>query len=210
MTFVAGVCFLDAQQIGYKEVIIGVLAVMEIPAIISGLWIAKKYGNSQFSFKKLLSHAIFNQPIAILVSSILVGGLMVQFECSDMKKFFLTFFNPIVGLFLFDMGRRIGVAKNDFKNISKALVSFGFYMPLIGGFFALLCSYFFKLDVGTATLLIILSASASYIAVPAAMRIALPEAKESIYLPISLGITFPFNLTIGIPLYYYLATLALT
>jgi hypothetical protein len=210
MTFVAGVSFLDSLQISYKEVVIGVLAIMEIPAIISGLLIAKKFTNTEISSKQLIFHAIFNQPIAILVVSIFVGALMQQFEWIAMKKSLLPLFNPILALFLFDMGGRIGRAKNDFKNISKGLISFGFYMPLIGGFFALLCSYFLKLDVGTATLLIILSASASYIAVPAAMRLALPEAKESIYLPLSLGITFPFNLIFGIPFYYYLANWALT
>lgn len=210
MTFVAGVSFLDGLQISYKEVILGVLAIMEIPAIISGLWIAKKFGNSQVSSKELIFHAIFNQPIAILVLSILLGGVIEQLEWIPMKNVLLPFFNPLLALFLFDMGGRIGRAKQDFKNISKGLISFGFYMPLIGGFFALLCSYFLKLDVGTATLLIILAASASYIAVPAAMRLALPEAKESIYLPLSLGVTFPFNLIIGIPFYYYLASWALT
>lgn len=82
-------------------------------------------------------------------------------------------------------------------------------MPLIGGSFGLWISYLFQLDVGTATLICILTTSASYIAVPAAMRIALPQAKEAIYLPLSIGITFPFNVIIGIPLYYYLARLLL-
>ena len=107
------------------------------------------------------------------------------------------------------MGWMIGKQKRDFNQFSWSLMLFGFYMPLIGAFFGILLSYCLKLDVGTGTMVAILSASASYIAAPAAMKIALPEAKETIYLPLSLGIAFPFNIVIGIPLYYQISIIFL-
>lgn len=103
------------------------------------------------------------------------------------------------------MGILIGKHKKDLNHFSWSLSLFGLYMPLIGGAFGIMLSYFFGLNGGTGTLIAVLSASASYIAVPAAFKIALPEAKEAIYIPLSLGIAFPFNVLIGIPIYYIVA-----
>ena len=95
------------------------------------------------------------------------------------------------------------------KSFSLPLVLFAFYMPLIGGAIGLGIAKMLGLDLGTGTLFTVLCASASYIAVPAAMRLALPEAKEAIYVPMSLALTFPFNVVFGIPLYYEAAKLIL-
>ena len=103
------------------------------------------------------------------------------------------------------MGLLIGRQRKELNQFSWSLGLFGFYMPLIGGAFGIVLSYLFGLNAGTGTLIAVLCASASYIAVPAAVRIAIPEANEAIYLPLSLGIAFPFNVLIGIPIYYILA-----
>jgi hypothetical protein len=103
------------------------------------------------------------------------------------------------------MGLMVSKNLHHLKSFTLPLVLFGIYMPLIGGSVGLLTSYVIGLDVGTGTLFTVLCASASYIAVPAAMRLALPEAKAAIYVPMSLAITFPFNVVFGIPLYYALA-----
>jgi hypothetical protein len=94
------------------------------------------------------------------------------------------------------------------KDISVGLLAFGCIMPVIGSLLGLIAALLVGLSVGGTFLLMVLSASASYIAVPAAMRLALPQAKSGIYLSLALGVTFPFNLTLGMPLYYLMASLA--
>ena len=116
-----------------------------------------------------------------------------------------TPFQGILCLFLLDMGLLVAKNLHHLKGFTWPLALFGIYMPLIGAGIGLFTSRMIGLDVGTGTLFTVLCASASYIAVPAAMRLALPEAKAAIYVPMSLAITFPFNVTLGIPLYFALA-----
>lgn len=124
---------------------------------------------------------------------------------NKVKGFLSEPFQGILCLFLLDMG--LLVAKNlyQIRALTWSLILFGLYMPLIGASIGLGVSYIIGLDIGTGLLFTVLCASASYIAVPAAMRLALPEAKAAIYLPMSMAITFPFNVAIGIPLYYAIA-----
>lgn len=128
-----------------------------------------------------------------------------RLQLDYLESSILIIFKPVLCLFLLNMGFLIGKQRNSFSQFSWSLTLFGFYMPLIGGVFGIALSYFLGLDRGTGSLIAVLSGSASYIAVPAAMRIAIPEAKEAVYLPLSLGIAFPFNVLIGIPIYYVLA-----
>jgi uncharacterized protein len=114
----------------------------------------------------------------------------------------------VLCLFLLDMGLIAGRGLRDARSsLTLPLVGFGIYMPLIGAVLGLVAAHLIGLSLGGTALLITLCASASYIAVPAALRLALPEARPAIYLPLSLGVTFPFNLTLGIPLYLTLASL---
>ena len=111
-------------------------------------------------------------------------------------------FQGILCLFLLDMGLLVARNLEHLKNFTFSLILFGIYMPLMGAAVGLGASFLIGLDIGTALLFTVLCASASYIAVPAAMRLALPEANPSIYVPMSLAVTFPFNIILGIPLYY--------
>jgi hypothetical protein len=209
MTFVASLSFLDQLGVGYQEEIIIALAIMEVPAIISGIFIVKRFGKNQLSetmtFSRVLFESLFNQAILVLLAGLILGAFFYVYEGMQMHQMILSSFKPFLCLFLLNMGIQVGQHRQDFRSFSWQLNLFAIYMPLIGAAFGLLLSYLFGIDRGTATLIAVLTASASYIAVPAAMRVALPQAKEAIYLPLSLGIVFPFNLAIGIPLYYYLA-----
>lgn len=200
MTFAAGVSYLEQMGVPYHELILAALALMEMPAIISGVFIAKWIDRSCGRWGAVLKESLLNKALL----SILMGmGVGMCFPI--VSETVLWAFKPLLCLFLFDMGLVVGSHRKNLQSFSWALNLFAVYMPLIGGFAGLLLSYIFRVDVGTATLISILTASASYIAVPAAMRMVLPQAKESIYLPLSLGIAFPFNVLVGIPLYYYLA-----
>lgn len=208
VTFVTAISFLDQLKMSYQGFIIAAIAIMDIPAIISGIFIAKnakKTESTQAPFFKLLKDCLFNKAILSIMAGLVVGGLLSGFHQTQVSSSILSFFKPILSLFLFEMGYSVGLKRSDLKSFSFSLSLFGFYMPLVGAFFGILLAYFLKLDPGTGTLLCVLCASASYIAVPAAMKVAVPQAKEALYVPLSLMMAFPFNIVIGIPLYYYLA-----
>lgn len=214
MTFVTAVSFLEGLQVQYQELMIAILAIMEIPAIISGIFLAKTFDKSQVNpscnFKKILKESLLNKAILSIGIGFILGTILYMNQLEAVKNDVLLFFKPLLCLFLFNMGLHVGLNRPHFRLFSWSLNLFGIYMPLIGAGFGLFLSYFLGLDVGTSTLVAVLTASASYIAVPAAMRIALPQAKEAIYLPLSVGIAFPFNVIIGIPVYYHLARLILS
>ncbi|MCX6990177.1 MAG: sodium-dependent bicarbonate transport family permease, partial [Chlamydiae bacterium] len=210
MTYIAAGNFLEKLDIQYDSVATTALALMEIPAIISGLFIAKKVSDdTSVSTKKILFDTIFNKSILTIFAGLIFGIICSLFNWDQIPKTILLGFKPFLALFLFYMGWIIGKKKKDLGQFSWSLILFGFYMPLLGAFFGILLSFFLNLDVGTGTMVAILSASASYIAAPAAMKIAVPQANETIYLPLSLAIAFPFNVVIGIPLYYQLSLLML-
>lgn len=206
MTFAAGTAFLDNQQVPYETVVIPLMAIMEIPAIFSGVFISKwKNLSSKVSSTNLWIHTLVNKTILVIFFGLVIGWIFRRLGLDSVTKQALIPFKPCLYVFLLSMGVVIGHHKRDLHQFTWSLAFFGCYMPLIGAAFGLLISYCFGLSPGTGTLIALLSASASYIAVPAAMKIALPEAKETIYLPLSLAIAFPFNILIGIPVYYKIA-----
>lgn len=210
VTFVTATTFLKATEVMYAGYIVAILALMEAPAILSGLFIAHRTApqtRTHTSEEKKLAREIFtNGAILLLFGSFLIGWATGQQGMDKMEGFLIAPFQGILALFLLDMGLMVSKNLHHLKGFTLPLALFGIYMPLIGAGIGLGTSYLIGIDVGTGTLFTVLCASASYIAVPAAMRLALPEAKAAIYLPMSLAITFPFNVTLGIPLYYALAS----
>ena len=215
VTFVTAANFLGANEIVYAGYIVAVLALMEAPAILSGLFIAHRAAPETIRATEKatprLSKEIFtNGAILLLVGAFMIGWITGKPGYVKMEGFLVTPFQGILALFLLDMGLLVSRQLHHLKEFTFKLALFGIYMPLIGATVGLTTSSIIGLDLGTGMLFTVLCASASYIAVPAAMRLALPQAKAAIYVPMSLAITFPFNIVIGIPLYYAAAERFLT
>ncbi len=205
VTFLAATQALEATGVAYDGYMVAVAAAMETPAIIAALWLAKT-GESRMD-NATLREVILNGSIVMLIGSFLIGLVTGSDGLTSIAPFIVDPFKGILCLFLLDMGIIAGRGlREGHKNLTLPVVLFGLYMPLIGGALGALAAWLVGLSIGSTALMIVLAASASYIAVPAALRLALPEARPAIYLPLSLGVTFPFNLTLGIPLYLAIAT----
>ncbi|MEP4034666.1 sodium-dependent bicarbonate transport family permease [Roseibium polysiphoniae] len=208
VTFVAATSVLQSQGIATEGYMVAVAAGMEAPAILSALWLATR-GQAQEPGTEsgLWREILLNGSIVLLIGSFLIGFITGPKGLADIESFIVSPFKGVLCLFLLDMGLVAGRGLRTSASVLRpGLVLFGVIMPLVGSAFGLAAALLLGLSPGGTMLLMTLSASASYIAVPAAMRVALPEANPSIYLTLSLGITFPFNLTLGIPLYLTMAT----
>jgi uncharacterized protein len=205
VTFVAGSEALRSSGIAFEGYMVAVAAVMETPAILVALVFAES-GRKQEKGESLAGEVLLNSSVVVLTGAFVIGMITGEKGMSDISPFIVDPFKGVLCLFLLDMG---AVAARGIvggaRFLNPGLVFFGLLMPAIGALFGLLGAYAIGLDEGSAAILMILCASASYIAVPAAMRLALPQANPAIYLTLSLGITFPFNLTVGIPTWMALA-----
>ena len=207
VTFVAATSVLDASGIGSAGYMVAVAAAMEAPAILSALWLVSRSSGGGRMDSELMREILFNGSIVLLVGSFAIGIATGADGLARIDSFIVAPFQGVLCLFLLDMGLVAGRGLRDGRGVLKpGVLAFGILMPLIGACLGLLAGMVLGLDTGSIALFMVLSASASYIAVPAAMRVALPEANPSIYLTLSLGVTFPFNLTLGIPLYVALAS----
>ena len=211
VTFVAATQALQLAGIVSSGYMVAMAALMEVPAIMSALYLAsrgiKKEGAVAGAEKGELFREVFlNASVVVLVGALIIGWVSGETGMEKVAPFFVTPFQGVLCLFLLDMGLNAGRGlRRGWRQLDAGALSFGVFMPLIGALITALLCWGLGLSVGDTALLITLGASASYIAVPAAMRLALPKAQPSIYLTLSLGVTFPFNLTFGIPLYILLA-----
>lgn len=207
VTFVAATSVLAERGIESEGYMVAVAAAMEAPAILSALWIASRGGARTDAEPGLWREILLNGSIVLLVGSFLIGAITGEEGLGRIEGFIVVPFQGVLCLFLLDMGLVAGRGLREQRgSLGAGAVSFGLLMPLVGASLGLAAALAIGLSPGGAALLTTLAASASYIAVPAAMRVALPEANPSVYLTLSLGVTFPFNLTLGIPLYLAAAT----
>ena len=205
VTFVAGTSILQDAGLVYDGYMVAVAAAMEAPAILSALWLIGR-GQGGRMDARLWREILLNGSIVLLLGSFLIGYITGEDGMKEIESFIVSPFKGVLCLFLLDMGIVAGRGIRDGrKMITPGLLAFGVIMPLLGATLALPLAAALGLSVGTTMLFLVLAASASYIAVPAAMRVAVPEADPGIYLTLSLGITFPFNLTLGLPLYLAMA-----
>lgn len=202
VTFVAATSVLGGRGIASEGYMVAVAAVMEAPAILSALWLVSTGGSGRRMDKELLREIMLNGSIVLLVGAFFIGAITGQDGLDKISSFIVAPFTGVLCLFLLDMGLVAGRGLRESRGVlNMGAVAFGVLMPVVGSMLGLGAALLVGLSPGGVALLMVLSASASYIAVPAAMRVALPEANPSVYLTLSLGVTFPFNLTIGIPLY---------
>ena len=211
-TFLTGIAYLQSRDIAYESYPVIMLAVMEAPAIIVGLILAQRVrrlagatGDAATlgtAFSKALTHG----SVILLLGTTLIGAVMTDKSLSTITPFYQSIFAGALCLFLLELGMDAAKRLEDFWRVGWRLAAFGVVMPLVGGAIGLAIGHgWLGFGPGGVTLVAILGASASYIAVPPAIRIAVPEANPSLYLTLSLGITFPFNVLVGIPLYFGVA-----
>jgi len=210
VTFIAATNYLKAINQPFESFATAFLAVMESPAILVGVVLGRlstrKAGEaSGASLKQAMHEAIFGRSIFLLVGALVVGALCGETGMKKVEPFFVTPFQGVLALFLLEMGIVAGRRLADLKKVGPFLLAFGIVVPLVNGALGVYLGKLTGLELGGATLLGVLSASASYIAAPAAIRMSLPDANPTLYLTSALAITFPFNITLGIPIYLELA-----
>ena len=207
VTFVTGASVLTSQGIASEGYMVAVAAAMEAPAIISALWLARRAGSgAERMDAELWREILLNGSIVLLVGAFVIGMVTGQDGMARIESFIVSPFQGVLCLFLLDMGLVAGRGLRASRGVlSLGAVGFGFVMPAVGAAAGLAAGLALGLSTGGVALMMVMAASASYIAVPAAMRVALPEANPSVYLTLSLGVTFPFNLTLGIPAYVAVA-----
>ncbi|WP_299147177.1 sodium-dependent bicarbonate transport family permease [uncultured Tateyamaria sp.] len=207
VTFVAGTSVLESSGIASEGYMVAVAAAMEAPAILSALWLISRGGDARRMDKDLIREIMLNGSIVLLVGSFAIGWITGAEGLAKIEAFIVSPFQGVLCLFLLDMGLVAGRGLRGGSGVLKpGVLAFGVVMPLVGSALGLGTGLVLGLSTGGVVLFMVLSASASYIAVPAAMRVALPEANPSIYLTLSLGVTFPFNLTLGLPIYVAVAS----
>lgn len=206
VTFVTTISFLELEQIAFSGHMVAVMALMEAPSIMVGLLLMtffkkSKNGKENVPMKKVIHHALTNGSVLIIIGSLFIGFMASEAQAEGIKPFTTDIFKGFLAVFLLDMGITSGRKLSDFIKKGWFAVLFAIIIPIINGSLVAVISSILTESVGNRLLFAILAASASYIAVPAAMKIAAPKANPSLYIPMALAITFPFNITLGIPLY---------
>jgi uncharacterized protein len=207
VTFISAVAFLDNQQIHYGGHMVAAMAMMEAPAIIVGVALNRKYdkeNKQQQKIKTIIHDALTNGSVLMIVGSLVIGILADSKQAEGIKPFTSDIFKGFLAVFLLEMGMVAAKRFKAFRHYGGFALLSSIIIPLINGFLAIAITSFLNIENGDRFMLAILAASASYIAVPAAMRLAVPKADPGLYIPMALGVTFPFNITIGIPLYWWL------
>ena len=205
VTFVTAVSFLQEAGIDFGGHMIAALAIMESPAIIVGVILtghAQEKGKGKKNLKSVLHEAFTNGSVFVILLSLIIGLVISDKQYAGVAPFSENLFKGILSLFMLDMGLLAGKRISGLKSHGLFFTLFGIGVPLLNAGVCMLICAWAGVSFGNAFLLTILAASASYIAVPAAMRMAVPQANPGIYVPMSLGITFPLNIIIGIPMYY--------
>jgi hypothetical protein len=215
VTFVAGTQMVEAATGASEGFMVAVAAAMETPAILTALLLASHFRKRETAETgpsdphargELAREVLLNPSVVVLLGSMAIGAATGAKGLDMVSPFIVDPFRGVLCLFLLDMGLIAGRGlRAGWRALSLPVVAFGLYMPVVSAGIAAALVPFLGLGVAGAALFLTLAASASYIAVPAAMRIALPEARPSVYVTLSLGVTFPFNLTVGLPLYLWLA-----
>jgi len=204
VTFAVGTSYLTRQGVEYEGYMSVFLVFLEFPALIIGVLLAK--GLNRNTDWRLLAHEVLaGKAIVLLIGALAIGWLWGREGAEALALFYDDLFKGFLSLFLLGMGLVTAARISDLRKAGGFLVLFGIALPVLSAVGGVLIGWSLGLSLGGATLLAVLYASASYIAAPAAMRIAIPEANPALSIGVSLGVTFPFNVLVGVPLYHAMA-----
>ncbi|MGV3540260.1 MAG: sodium-dependent bicarbonate transport family permease [Rufibacter sp.] len=206
VTFVSAVAFLEMQNLRFSGHMVAIMAFMEAPAIIVGVILIRLYSQEKASsaavgLRNVIHHAFTNGSVLLILGSLVIGFVASDQQAQGIKPFTTDIFKGFLAIFLLDMGIASGRKLNDFFKSGWFTASFAVVVPLVNGCAVAVLSNLVTQEVGNRFMLAVLAASASYIAVPAAMKMVVPKANPGIFLPMALAVTFPFNITLGMPLY---------
>ena len=214
VTFITAQSFLNVLHVGFDGFMVAALALMESPAIVVGIVMAKLTGQSVANqdpedsgglrWREILQEAFLNGSIFLLIGSLVIGYAVAAFSPAGVEKmepFTEKLFYGALCFFLLDMGLVAAQRLQDLRKAGAFLIGFSVVAPLLHAAAGLAIARLLGLNQGDALLFMVLCASASYIAVPAAMRMTVPQANPSLYISTALGVTFPFNVVVGIPIY---------
>jgi hypothetical protein len=206
VTFVTAISFLEMKNISFGGHMVAVMALMEAPSIIVGVLLMRIHSNGKKSYREILGlvkHAVTNGSVLLILGSLVIGFVASDAQAEGIKPFTTDIFKGFLAVFLLDMGITSGKKIGSLIKKGWFALIFAVFIPIVNGITVAYTSSHVLTSDGDRLLLSILAASASYIAVPADMRIAAPKANPSLYLPMALAITFPFNITLGMPIYMW-------
>lgn len=204
VTFVTAASFLELQNLNFSGHMVAVMALMEAPSIIVGVILIRMFDKKQetkTSLGSLVKHSFTNGSVLLILGSLIIGMLASDEQALGIKPFTNDLFKGFLAIFLLDMGIVSGRKLGDFVKSGWFAAIFAIIIPLVNGCLVAIASQIITNDIGNRFILAVLAASASYIAVPAAMKIAVPKANPGLFLPMALAVTFPFNITFGMPIY---------
>jgi hypothetical protein len=210
VTFVAATSFLEGQKIPFGGHMVACMALMESPAIIIGVLLMRHFtraeegGKSKSGLRGILHESLTNGSVIMVVGALVIGILADSKQAEGIKPFTTDIFKGFLAIFLLEMGMVAARGFRAFLRYGWVATLFALLAPPVNGLLAIWISATLGLESGNQFLLAILAASASYIAVPAAMRQVVPEADPGLYIPMALGVTFPFNISLGLPMFWML------
>ena len=205
VTFVTGVSYLEAQQLTLHGHMVAIMALMESPAIIIGLVLISVYNKSESNNvqkRSVIKHSLTNGSVLLILGSLIIGYVADAKQAEGIKPFTNDLFKGFLAIFLLDMGITSGRKLKAFFSFGWFPILFAIIIPLINGCLIAVLSSVVTSDITNRFMFAILAASASYIAVPAAMKISVPKANPGLFLPMALAVTFPVNITVGMPIYF--------
>jgi|TARA_R110000737_G_scaffold122420_1_gene154337 hypothetical protein len=210
VTFVTATTYLESQGLALHGHMVAIMALMESPAIIAGIILIHLFNKEdglKIKKRSIIKHSFINGSVLLILGSLVIGILANEKQAEGIRPFTNDLFKGFLAIFLLDMGIESGKKLKSFFSFGWFPFLFSSIFPIINGCWVALASGIVTDDVSSRFMFAILGASASYIAVPAAMKIAVPKANPGLYLPMALAVTFPINITIGLPIYYAIVNL---
>jgi uncharacterized protein len=205
VTFSAALLFLESNSIFVEGFAPALLTLMEIPGLIVGIYLGSRTPGSDVKWNETLKEVLLGKTVLLLFGGLFIGAVSSNEGYEKVSPFFIGLLSGLLVLFLLHLGYLAGFNFSEVRKVGKPLIAFGLLFPLIVGIIGVALGGAIGLSVGGATILGVLCASASYIAAPAAVSVALPKANATLALMSSIGVTFPFNLIVGIPVYFKVA-----